>query len=95
MTISKYHPNCYKKLVRNVSRSRDIAKDESGSVLSWLIDELKKSAEKGHILELKEVWLRYCFLAAEQNMAIPPSFRSRMTTFKEHMASYVVRSLSI
>ena len=35
------------------------------------------------------MWLRYCFLAAEQNMAIAPSFRSRMTTFKEHMASYV------
>jgi len=38
----KYHQNCYKKFLRNVSRSRDIAKDESGAVLSWLIDELKK-----------------------------------------------------
>ena len=85
----KYHPNCYKKFLRNVSRSRNIAKDESGAVLSWLIDELKKSAEQGHILELKEVWLRYCSLAAEQNMDIPPSFRSRMTTFKEHIAPYV------
>ena len=85
----KYHPNCYKKFLRNVSRSRDIAKDESGAVLSWLIDELKKSAEQGHILELKEVWLRYCSLAAEQNLAIPPSFRSRMSTFKEHIAPHV------
>ena len=66
-----------------------IAKDESGAVLSWLIDELKKSAEQGHILELKEVWLRYCSLAAEQNMDIPPSFRSRMTRFKEHIAPHV------
>ena len=85
----KYHPNCYEKFVRKVSRSRDIAKDESGTVLSWLIDELNKSAEQGHILELKEVWLRYFSLAAEQNMDIPPSFRSRMTTFKEHIAPHV------
>ena len=69
----KYHPNCYKKILRNVSRSRDIAKNEGGAVLSWLIDELKKSAEQGHIFELKEVWFRYCSLAAEQNMAVPPS----------------------
>ena len=74
----KYHPDCYKNFLRNVSRSRDIAKDESGAVLSRLIVELKKSAEQGHILELKEVWLRYCSLAAEQNMAIPPLFRSRI-----------------
>ena len=78
----KYHPNCYKKFQRTVSRSGNVARDESGAVLLWLIEELKKSAEQGHILELKEVWLRYCFLAAEQNVDIPSSFRSRMTTFQ-------------
>ena len=81
--------NCYNKFLRNVSRSRNIGKHESGAVLSWLIDELKKSAEQGHILELKEVWLCYCSLAAELNMDIPPSFRSRMTTFKEHIAPHI------
>jgi len=85
----KYHPNCFKKFLRNVSQLRDIAKDEGGAMLSWLIDELKQSAEQGHILELKEVWFLYCSLAAEQNMAVLPSFRSRMTTFKEHIASHV------
>lgn len=35
------------------------------------------------------MWLRYCSLAAEQNMDIPPSFRSRMTTFEEHIAPHV------
>ena len=29
----KYHPNCYKKCMRNVSRSRNVAKDESETVL--------------------------------------------------------------
>ena len=55
----------------------------------WLVDELKTSAEQGHILELKEVWLRYCSLASENNIDIPPSFRSRMTTFKEHITPHV------
>ncbi|CAH3018507.1 unnamed protein product [Porites evermanni] len=85
----KYHPNCYKKFQRSASRSVDIAKDDSGAVLLWLVDELKTSAEHGHILELKEVWLRYCSLASENSIDIPPSFRSRMTTFKEHIAPHV------
>jgi len=47
-------------------------KMESGAVLLWLIEELKRSPEQGNILELKEVWLRFCSLAAEQNVHIPP-----------------------
>ena len=85
----KYHPNCYKKFLRSVSRSSDVAKDDSGTVLLWLINEIKESAEQGHILELKEVWLRYCSLASEQAIDIPPSFKSRMTTFKEYIAPHV------
>ena len=61
----RYHPNCYKKFQRKMSQSGMVAKDESGAVLLWLIEELKKSAEQGNILELKEVWLRFCSLAAE------------------------------
>ena len=49
----KYHPNCYKKFQRSASQSVDIAKDDGGAVLLWLVDELKSSAEQGHILELK------------------------------------------
>ena len=73
----KYHPNCYKKKFRrSVSRSSNVAKDDSGTLVLWLINELKQSAEQGHILELKEVWLRYCSLASEQAIDIPPSFQS-------------------
>ena len=32
------------------------------------------------------MWLRFFSLAAEQNVDIPHSFRSRMTTFKEYIA---------
>ena len=42
----KYHPKCYKKFMRNVSRSSNVAKDESGTVLLWLIDELKSLQNK-------------------------------------------------
>ena len=86
----KYHPNCYKKCMRNVSQSSNVAKDESGTVLLWFILELKESAEQGHILELKAVWLCYCSLAAEQAIDIPLSFKSRMATFKEYIAPHVV-----
>ena len=50
----KYHPNCYKKFQRSASRSVDIAKDDSGAVLLWLVDELKTSAEQGHIWSLRK-----------------------------------------
>ena len=72
----KYHPNCYKKFLTNVSRSSNFAKDDSGTVLLWLINEIKQSAEQGHILELKEVWLCYCSQATVIN--IPPSFQLRL-----------------
>ena len=35
------------------------------------------------------MWLRYCSLASENNIDIPPPFKSRMTTFKEHIAPHV------
>ena len=38
----KYHPNCYKKFQRSASRSVNIAKDDSGAVWLWLVDELKQ-----------------------------------------------------
>ena len=34
--------------MRNVSWSSNVAKDESGTVLLWLIDELKKCTEQCH-----------------------------------------------
>ena len=86
----KYHPNCYKKFLRIVSWSSNVAKDDSGTVLLWLFNKLlKQSAEQGHISELKEVWVRYCSLATEQAIDIPLLFQSRITTFKEYIAPHV------
>ena len=33
----KYHPNCYNKFLRNVSRSRNVAKYESGAEMRAVV----------------------------------------------------------
>ena len=86
---SKYHPNCYKKFIRRVSQSRGEANDEKGRILMWLINDLRKSAANGHILELKEVFSHYCSLAGEEGVEIPPSFLSRISTFKEYIEPHI------
>ncbi|KAL2094651.1 hypothetical protein ACEWY4_009370 [Coilia grayii] len=86
---AKYHPNCYKKFLRRVSQSRGEAKDEKGRILMWLTNDLRKSAANGHILELKEVFSHYCSLAGEVGVEIPPSFLSRISTFKEYIEPHI------
>ena len=34
----------------------------------WLIEELKCAAGQGYVLELSEVWKRYCDLAEKSGM---------------------------
>ena len=41
------------------------------------------------MLELSEVWKRYCKLAETADVQIPPSFISRRTSFKEKLAPQV------
>ena len=84
----KYHPNCYKKFLRDVSRSRGERSDKTVTLV-WLINDLKRAAAKGHILELNEVFHRYCSLAAESSIEVPASFRSRISTFKEHIEPHI------
>ena len=55
--------------------------------LQWHIEELKNSAEQGHILELSEVWNRYCELAEQAGTEVPHSFVSRHATFMEDLQS--------
>lgn len=77
----KYHPNCYKRFLKNATKTKD---DSRGTdlAMSWLIKELKYSAEQGHIHELSEVWNRYSTLSAEANTVIPQSYTTRLSTFK-------------
>ena len=56
----------------------------------WLSHELEQLASHADILELTDVWERYCTIANEADIAIPPSFISRRSTFKDKLAERVV-----
>ena len=53
--------------------------------MTWLCTELNQSAVKGHILELTEVWTRYCQLCRDTEDEVPLSFISRRSSFKEKL----------
>ena len=82
----KYHCTCYKAFIRKTSKTAgSITKCDLA--IQWLIEELKNSADQGHILELSEVWNRYCELAELAGTEVPHSFVSRRATFKEKLQS--------
>jgi hypothetical protein len=81
----KYHANCMKKYFRDVEK----AKTENESVdlaMVWLAQELKQSADRGHVLELLEVRKRYEDLAGEAGVVIPASYLSRLATFRDKLS---------
>ena len=45
--------------------------------------------EKGHVLELSEVFTRYCTLSNEASVTVPQSYFTRMHTFKQKLLPYV------
>jgi hypothetical protein len=51
----------------------------------FFVQELGYAASKYQILQLSDVWERYCSLVAQTNGDIPQSFISRRTTFKEYL----------
>lgn len=84
----KYHPNCFKKFKRKASKNKD-SSENIGLAMEWLVSEMKESAKKGHVLQLSEVWNRYCELALKTNIEVQASFRSRGATFKEKLLVYL------
>ena len=58
-------------------------------ILLWLCQELEQLAEKAKILDLTDVWDRYCTIAKESCIDIPSSFLSRQSTFKEKLAGHL------
>jgi hypothetical protein len=53
--------------------------------MTFLVQKLGYAASKNQILQLSDVWERYCSLVAQTNGDIPQSFISRRTTFKEYL----------
>ena len=80
----KYHSICYKRFLRETSKTRENEKT-CDKAMHWLIEELKCAASQGHVLELSEVWSRYCDLAEKSGIEIPNSFVSRRSSFKEKL----------
>ena len=81
-----YHANCMKKFFCDVEK----AKTENKSVdlaMVWLAQELRQSADRGHVLELVEVRKRYEDLAGEAGIVIPASYLSRLATFGDRLSS--------
>ena len=78
----KYHPNCLKRFQRNASKTKQ-SSEKTDLAMEWLTNEINKSASSGHVLELSEVWNRYCELAQKADIDVPASYVSRRSTFKE------------
>ena len=85
-TEGKYHCSCYKAFMRRASKASDSISTVD-LAMQWLVEELKTSAKQGHILELSEVWNRYCEIAEVAGTVVPQSFVSRRKTFKEKLQS--------
>ena len=66
----KYHCTCYKAFMRRTSKTSDSISTVD-LAMQWLVEELKMSAQQGHILELTEVWNRYCELTELAGTEIP------------------------
>ena len=55
--------------------------------LAWLYQELEQSAEQSYILDLVNVWDRYCAIAQDAQIVIPSSFQTPRSTFKDKLAN--------
>ena len=84
----KYHLSCYVQFTRKISQTKQDTQHTELPMI-WLCDELKYSADHGHVLELTEVWHRYCTIAKESNVEILVSFTSRMKTFADKLADKI------
>ena len=85
---AKYHANCLKQFQRSTSKTEGETKDAELPII-WLSNELRYAASQGHVLELAEIWKRYCDISDEANIAIPPSFKTHLATFKEKLQPHV------
>jgi hypothetical protein len=82
----KYHNKCLNAFKYGTQKT----KKESETIdlaMIVLVQELGYAASKNQILQLSDVWERYCSLhvVAQTNGYIPQSFISRRTTFKEYL----------
>lgn len=85
---SKHHSSCHVKFKRSTDKVSKSGLTASNVVLLWLCHELEQLGSHADILELTDVWERYCTLTKEADIAIPSSFMSRWSTFKDKLAEH-------
>ena len=85
----KHHSSCHIRFKRSTDKISKSISNASDVVLIWLCHELEQLAAHASILELTDVWDRYCTLAGEGGITIPSSFMSRRSTFKDKLAERV------
>ena len=61
-----YHLKCYTKFKRKVEKSKKEEKNTDFALI-YILEELKKTASKGDVLQLDDVWYRYENYAREFN----------------------------
>ncbi len=83
---AKYHLNCLSAFNRSTSKTKQESANTDLAMI-WLCQELRQSADKGHVILLDDVWERYKELAEESSTMIQQSYQSRRGTFKENLQS--------
>ena len=85
----KHHSSCHVKFRRKIDKIEKSSLNTSDVVLLWLSQELEHLSSRSDILDLSDVWNRYCALSDESDITIPSSFISRRTTFKDKLAERI------
>ena len=93
-TEGKYHTVCHQRFKRKAKRNKEET-SKCDLAMVWLCDELTLAADHGDVLELQEVWHRYCDIANSSGLTIPQYFISRMTTFKDKLSEQICHMYEI
>jgi hypothetical protein len=89
----KYHNKCLNAFKYDIQKTKKECETIDLAMI-FLVQELGYAASKNQILQLSDVWERYCSLVAQTNGDIPQSFISRRTTFKEYLQTDSVMNIN-
>ena len=89
----KYHRNCLTDFDCRSKHKVNISFTSPEIVLAWLCQELEHAAEQADILDLADVWARYCDISDSVQIDILSPFQTRRNTFKEKLVDRLKRHL--
>lgn len=80
----KYHLKCINTFKYETQKTEKASKCEDLAML-FLVRELEYAAKKHQILQLFDIWNRYCGLVEKIESKMPQSYITRRSTFKENL----------